>query len=253
MPAMAVVTQEYVDVPVGELAMRTFVAAPRSLTGVGSPPPGIVFYSDIFQLTEPTLRWCVRLASYGFLVAAPEIYHRIEPAGTVLGFDDAGKARGQHDADATPVAHFDADAAAALDWLQQQAGAAVGAAGHCTGGHLAFRAAFDPRVRATACWYPTGLHDGKLAAEPDAGSLARSGEIRGDLLLAFGSRDPHTPDAGRDAVRDGLRATGTMARTTWLEYEAEHAFGRDVGPRYDPEVTDEAFAQTVAHFRRAFA
>ena len=101
---MAVVTQEYVDVPVGDLAMRTFVAAPRS----PGPHPAIVFYSDIFQLTEPTLRWCVRLASYGFLVAAPEIYHRIEPSGTVLEFDDEGKARGQRDAETTPVGHFDA-------------------------------------------------------------------------------------------------------------------------------------------------
>jgi carboxymethylenebutenolidase len=40
---------------------------------------------------------------------------------------------------------------------------------------------------------------------------------------------------------------------TWLEYDAEHAFGRDIGPRYDPEITDEAFAQTVAHLRRTLA
>jgi carboxymethylenebutenolidase len=243
---MSVVSRDYLDIPVGELAMRTFVTAPRT----AGPHPGVVFYSDIFQLTEPTLRWCVRLAGYGFLVAAPEIYHRIEPAGTVLAFDDDGKARGQHDADATPVADFDADIAAALDWLVERcAGAPVGAAGHCTGGHLAFRAAFDPRVRATACWYPTGLHDGKLGADPDAGSLRRAGEIRGDLLLVFGTRDPHTPDAGRNLVRHGVEGVDV----TWLEYEAEHAFGRDVGPRFDPQVTDEAFAQTVAHFRRALA
>jgi carboxymethylenebutenolidase len=246
MPTMAVVNQEYVDIPVGDLAMRTFVVAPRT----AGPHPGIVFYSDIFQLTGPTLRWCVRLAGYGFLVAAPEIYHRREPAGTVLAFDDEGKVRGQRDADSTPVADFDADIAAALDWVGERAsGAPVGAAGHCTGGHLAFRAAFDPRVRATACWYPTGLQNGRLGADPDAGSLARAREIRGDLLLIFGTRDPHTPDAGRNVVRRGLEGTPV----TWLEYDAEHAFGRDVGPRYDPEVTDQAFAQTVAHFRRSFA
>jgi carboxymethylenebutenolidase len=243
---MAVVTQEYVDIPVGDLAMRTFVAAPRT----AAPHAGIVFYSDIFQLTGPTLRWCVRLAGYGFLVTAPEIYHRIEPAGTVLEFDEEGKARGQRDAESTPVASFDADVAAAVDWLSERtAGTPIGAAGHCTGGHLAFRAAFDPRVRATACWYPTGLHDGKLGAEPDAGSLARAQEIKGDLLLIFGIRDPHTPEAGREIIRRGLEGV----RVTWLEYDAEHAFGRDLGPRYDPEVTDQAFAQTVSHFRRAFA
>ncbi len=243
---MAVVTQEYVDIPVEDLSMRAFVVTPRT----AGPHPGILFSSDIFQLTEPTLRWCVRLAGYGFVVVAPEIYHRIEPAGTVLAFDDEGKARGQHDANSTPVAHFDADATAALDWLAARTGGApVGVAGHCTGGHLAFRAAFDPRVRATACWYPTGLHDGKLGADPDAGTLARAHEIQGELLLIFGTRDPHTPPAGRAVVRQGVEGTAV----TWLEYDAEHAFGRDVGPRYDPEVTDQAFGRTVEHFRRALA
>ena len=248
MSDMSRVTHDYVDVPVGELAMRTFVVSPvaSSGTGLGSPA-GIVFYSDIFQLTEPTLRWCVRLASYGFVVAAPEIYHRIEPAGTVLAFDDEGKDRGQRDAEATPVADFEADIAALLDWLADRTdGAPLGAAGHCTGGHLAFRAAFDRRVRATACWYPTGLHDGKLAAETDAGSLARAGEISGELLMIFGSRDPHTPEVGREVIRRGLEEN----QVTWREFDAEHAFGRDVGPRYDPEITDAAFAQTVAFFRR---
>ena len=246
MPAMVTVSREYLDVPVGDLRMRTFVATPTT----PGPHPGVVFYSDIFQLTDSTLRWCVRLAGYGFTVAAPEIYHRLEPAGTVLGFDDAGKARGQRDADSTPVAHFDADIAGALDWLEARAsGAPIGAAGHCTGGHLAFRAAFDRRVRATACWYPTGLDDGKLGADPDAGSLARAGEIGGDLLLVFGARDPHTPPAAREAVRRGVAGL----RATWLEFDAEHAFGRDVGPRFDPEATDEAFAATVAFFRRSLA
>ncbi len=242
-----VVTRQYIDVPVDGRAMHTFVAAPRG----GGPHPGIVFYSDIFQLTDSTLRWCIRLAGYGFVVAAPEIYHRIEPAGTVLGFDDEGKQRGQSDAERTRVADFDADIGAALDHLAQDDrvhGAALGAAGHCTGGHLAFRAALDPRVGATACWYPTGLHDGALGEDADAGSLARAGEIDGELLMIFGIHDPHTPEPGRDEIHRRLEAAS--ARFTWRLYPAEHAFGRDVGDRYDPEATDEAFAETVALFRR---
>jgi carboxymethylenebutenolidase len=224
--------------------MRTFVAAPRT----DGPHPAVLFYTDIFQLTESSLRWAVRLAGYGFLVAVPEIYHRLESAGTVLGFDDEGKRRGQADAEATTVADFDEDVRAALDHLEPRT-SALGAAGHCTGGHLAFRAAFDPRVRATACWYPTGLHDGKLGKDPDAGSLARAGEIEGELLLIWGTRDPHTPAPGRDTVRAALEQAG--ARFRWSEYDAEHAFGRDVGDRYDPEATDAAFAETVALFSAA--
>ena len=245
-----VISREYVDVPVGDRVMRAFLAAPRA----DGPHPAVVFYSDIFQLTEPTLRWAARLAGYGFVVLVPEIYHRIEPAGTVLGFDDSGKQRGQADAEATPVADFDADIAAAVVHLKEHpavADDAVGAAGHCTGGHMAFRAALRQDVRATACWYPTGLHDGKLGREADAGSLARAGEISGELLLIFGARDPHTPQAGRDTVQRAMEESG--ARFVWRVYGAEHAFGRDVGDRYDPEATDEAFAETVGLFRRVLA
>jgi carboxymethylenebutenolidase len=242
---LVVITREYVDVPVGERAMRTFVAAPAA---PGSYP-GVLFYTDIFQLTEPSLRWAVRLAGYGFLVAVPEIYHRIEPAGTVLGFDDEGKVRGQADADATPVAEFDADVDAALAWLAEHSNGSLGAAGHCTGGHLAFRAAFRPQVRATACWYATGLHDGKLGADTDAGSLGRAEEIGGELLTIWGTRDPHTPEAGRELIGTRLEAAGT--KLTWREYDAEHAFGRDVGDRYDPEVTDQSFEETSSLFQRA--
>src|SRR6185436_15240366 len=106
--------------------MRTFVAAPVA----DGPHPGVVFYSDIFQLTEASLRWAVRLAGYGFVVAVPEISHRVEPPGTVLGFDDPGKARGQADVEALTTAEFDEDIADAVDWLGQRC-PMVGATGHC--------------------------------------------------------------------------------------------------------------------------
>lgn len=245
-----VIETDYIEVPVDGLRMRSLLAQPA---GRGSWP-GIVFYSDIFQLTGPTVRWCKRLAGHGFVVLAPEIYHRLEPAGTVLAFDDEGKHRGQADAEATPVADFDADVRAALDFLTTHPNVArsqLGAAGHCTGGHIAFRAALAPEVKATACWYATGLHDGKLGKDPDAGTLARAGEASGELLMVFGTNDPHTPDDGRRTIKAALDESG--ARFEWRLYEAAHAFGRDEGERYDSEATDAAFAETVAFFRRAFA
>jgi dienelactone hydrolase len=112
-----VVNTEYEDISLPGSPMRTFVATPKA----EGEYPGVWCYSDIFQLTPPLLRFCVRLAGYGFVAAAPEIYRRIEPPGTVIPFDDAGRTRGQQDAAKTPVAHLwsvSASAATSLSVLR---------------------------------------------------------------------------------------------------------------------------------------
>ena len=229
--------------------MRMFVAAPHA----GGKYPGILCFSDIFQLTGPMLRASTRLAGYGFVTASPEIYHRIEPPGSAIPFDDAGRTRGLEDAAKTPVAHFDEDRRAAQDYLARYpkvAAGQLGAMGFCIGGHLAFRAALEPDVRATVCFYGTGIHDGKLGADRDARSLERAREIQGKLLLVFGAQDPHVPAEGREKIDLALRASGVDYSIKL--YPAEHAFMRDEGPRYDPEVTDQAFADMIALFREVF-
>src|ERR1700733_10550947 len=244
-----IVNTEYANISLSGSPMRTFVAAPKD----EGQYPGIWCYSDIFQLTAPLLRTCVRLAGYGFVAAAPEIYRHIEPPGTVIPFDDAGRTRGQQDAAKTPVADFDDDCRSGLGWLSKHSRVAqgkIGVVGFCIGGHLAFRAAFQADVRATACYYGTGIHDGKLGQDADAGSLARAPEIRGKLLMVFGSADPHVPEAGRVAI-DGKLRDAKVDYAVKL-YPAEHAFMRDEGPRYDPEVTDQAFADMIGLFRTVF-
>jgi carboxymethylenebutenolidase len=245
-----IIATQYVDIPVADRFMRAFIAAPKS----EGRYPGVLFYSDIFQLTGPMLRACARLAGYGFVVAAPEIYHRIEPPGLVIPFDDDGRKRGLEDAAQTPVAHFDADCRAALDYLGAHTAVAhgqTGAAGFCIGGHLSFRAALQPDVRATVCFYGTGIHNGKLGKDDDAGSLARAGEIRGELLMVWGALDPHIPGEGRAKIEASLKAAGV--NFSQRHYTAEHAFMRDEGPRYDSEATDKAFSDMIEFYRRVFA
>lgn len=244
-----IVTSDYIDIPAEDSPMRLFVTAPKQ----EGRYPGILAYSDIFQLTGPMIRACVRLASYGFVVAAPEIYHRIEPPGSPIAFDDAGRTRGLDDALKTAVAEFDADARTTLDWLAADPRVApgqLGAMGFCIGGHLAFRASFNSDVKATVCYYGTGIHNGKLGKDADSGSLARIGDIRGELLMVWGESDPHIPAEGRATIHAALDAAGTNYRVK--TYPAEHAFMRDEGPRFDPHATDLAFAETIAFYGRVF-
>lgn len=213
------------------------------------PRPGVLLYTDIFQLTESTLRTARRLASAGFVVCVPEIYPRGALAGVALEFDDAGKRAGLDGAAATTTAQFDADRAAVLDYLERRPDVTtLRAAGFCIGGHLAFRAAFDPRVAATVCFYPTGLHNGALGADADAGSLARAADIRGRLMIVFGSQDPHVPAGARAGIVSALYAAGLDDLELHVYRGGEHAFMRDVGPRHDPVLTDLALTEAVSFF-----
>lgn len=243
------ITTQYVDILADGTPMRTLVAAPKK----EGKYPGVLFYSDIFQLTGPMIRATARLAGYGFVVAAPEIYHRIEPPGTAIPFDDEGRTRGLAGAAQTLVAEFDADCRLVLDYLDQHQRVEkgkLGAGGFCIGGHLAFRAALQPDVRATVCFYGTGIHNGKLGKDENAGSLDRASEIRGELLMVFGTLDPHVPEEGRAKIRAELdRATANFSVSL---YPAEHAFMRDEGPRYDPEATDQAWSEMIQFLRRVF-
>jgi carboxymethylenebutenolidase len=234
-------------VPASGYTIRTVVLSP-----VGEGPwPGVLLYTDIFQLTESTLRTARRLAAAGFVVCVPEIYPRGALAGVALEFDDAGKQAGLAGAAGTTTAEFDADRAAVLDFMEQRADmTTLLAVGFCIGGHLAFRAALDSRVTATVCFYPTGLHDGALGADADAGSLARAGSIGGRLMIVFGSRDPHVPADARVQIVSALYAAGLDDLELHVYAGGEHAFMRDVGARHDPALTDLALEEAVSFLSR---
>ncbi len=243
-----IITTEFVDLPVDGSTMRLFVASPKPKGRY----PGVVFYSDIFQLTPPMLRITRRLAGYGFTVIAPEIYHRIEAPGTAFDFE-ADRARALEASSKLPTAAFDADIRAGLNFMKEHPRVDpdhLFAAGFCFGGHLAFRAALQPEVKATTCFYGTGIHNDKLGSDP-AESLRRAAEIQGKLLMIFGTLDPHIPEDGRTTIDKALKAAGVDYEIQL--YPAEHTFMRDEGARHDPEATDQAFGAMIGLFRPVFS
>ncbi|MDX2100253.1 MAG: dienelactone hydrolase family protein [Leptolyngbyaceae cyanobacterium bins.59] len=222
--------------------MRVYVAAPRP----EGRYPGILFYSDIYQLGGPITRLADHLAGYGYVVAAPEIFHRLETIATVIEPDDLGRLRGNDNATRTAIAEYDADTRAVLDWLKGESIVAsdqLGTMGFCIGGHLAFRAALQPEVKASVCCYPTGIHNGKLG-KGTADTIERVSEIQGTVLLVFGTLDPHLPIEGRQTILQRLSTAGVRHQA--LVYEADHTFMRDDGHRYDPVAADAAWKESTA-------
>jgi carboxymethylenebutenolidase len=235
-----------VDLTTPSGPMRTYVFQPAA----PGRYPGLLLYSEIFQVTGPIRRTAALLAGHGFVVAVPEIYHEFEPAGTVLAYDQAGADRGNALKTTKELAGYDADARAVLTWLKTHATCTgrLGVAGICIGGHLAFRAAMNPDVLAATCFYATDIHKRGLGRGLNDNTLDRIGEIKGELLMLWGRQDPHVPLEGRLKIHAALNAAG--ANFTWHEFNGAHAFMRDEGARYDPELALQCYALALGLFRR---
>ena len=243
---MIVVDNEFVELSTSYGPMRTHIVRPAA----PGKYPGIVFYSEIFQITGPIHRTAVMLAGHGYVVAMPEIYHEFESPGAVFAYDQAGSDRGNTLKTAKELASYDADARAALDHLKSREDCTgqLGAMGICIGGHLAFRAAMNADVRAAACFYATDIHKGSLGKGRKDDSLERAKDIHGELLMIFGRQDPHIPLEGRMKIL--ARLNEIDARFTWHEVNGAHAFMRDEGVRYDPELAFQCYGLVFDLFHR---
>ncbi|HLD09597.1 MAG TPA: dienelactone hydrolase family protein, partial [Methylophilaceae bacterium] len=83
---MLIKDDEIADITTPTGAMRAHIFRPVA----PGRYPGILMFSEIFQVTGPIRRTAAMLAGHGFIVACPEIYHELEPAGTVLSYDEEG-------------------------------------------------------------------------------------------------------------------------------------------------------------------
>src|SRR5256885_14465475 len=117
---MTIKDNEFVDLKTPTGLMRTYLFRPQA----EGRYPGILLYSEIFQVTAPIRRTAALLAGHGFVVAVPEIYHEFEPAGTVLAYDQAGADRGNALKTTKELAAYDAHARAGLAFLKKSE--------HCT-------------------------------------------------------------------------------------------------------------------------
>ena len=210
----------------------------------------IIFYSEIFQITAPIERSATMLAGQGFVVLVPEVFHELNPLGTVLAYDDAGKDKGNSDKAQKTLESHDSDTAALVAWNQQQPYCAgpIGAMGVCIGGHLAFRAALNPQVLSAFCLYATDIHSNTLACAENNDSFSRAGDIQGEVFMVFGKQDPHVPAEGRLKLYTHFQHCGLNYQ--WLEVNAVHAFMRDEGERFDPALALEMYGRAKDFFHR---
>lgn len=243
---MTLIDSEFVDLPTSHGLMRVHCFRPSE----DRPHPGIILFSEIFQVTGPIRRTAARLAGEGYFVVVPEVYHEFLPLGTVLGYDSEGADQGNALKVEKTIESYDEDARTCIHFLKNSplCTGKIGSMGMCLGGHLSFRCAMNPEIDAAVCLYATDIHKRSLGKGMNDNSLDRIPEIKGELLMIWGRQDPHISLEGRNLIQKNLNDQGTLFQ--WLEFNAAHAFIRDEGPRYNPALARLCFDHVSELFAR---
>ncbi|KAK2755736.1 hypothetical protein FQN54_005886 [Arachnomyces sp. PD_36] len=222
------------------LIQESYVDVPTKADGEGQ------------MLTGPVARFARQIAGQGYICAAPSSYHEFAgPEGFQYNTEDTD--RGNKFKITKKVPAYDEDSTLSVDYLLSlpTCNGNIGATGMCLGGHLAYRCALDQRVKAAVCFFATDIHSGTLGEGKSDDSLARAGDIKGELVMIFGKNDNHVPAEGRDLIRKTLHEKGvcfTFFEASW----AQHAFIRDElsKGRYDPALTKVCFEMLLELFGR---
>ncbi|TPX57995.1 hypothetical protein SpCBS45565_g08108 [Spizellomyces sp. 'palustris'] len=244
----------HVDLATSTTPIRVFVTEPNLPQYPKARFPAIICWSEIYQVTGPVSRFASQIASRGYIVACPSVYHEFE-GPEPLAYDEKGTDRGNELKITKTLTAYDEDSRVVVDWLLglETCTGRVGSTGMCLGGHLAFRTAFDPRVSSAVCFFPTDIHSHSLGQGKQDDSLQRvkAGDLgHTELLMIFGKQDTHVPRAGRDLIRGTLEDANVTV--SWCEFQAQHAFIRDTSSkgRYDAALTSVCFQQMMELFYR---
>ncbi len=196
--------------------------------GQGSAP-GIVVIQEWWGLNEDIRRVADRVAGAGYRALAPDLYRgrvTLEAAEAAhlmdgLDFQDAATE----------------DIRGAVQHLRLDS-AKVATIGFCLGGALAILTGIHvPENNAVVCWYgipPEGTGDPASISVP----------VQGHFAL----EDSYFTPAQVDALEAELKKGGV--RYEFFRYPANHAFGNETAPNYDPEAARIAWQRSFDFLAR---
>lgn len=210
--------------------------------------PGVLFFMDAIGLRPQIAAMCRRIADWGYVVLAPNVFHREGRAADLAPRADL-REPGEREAFfalAMPrVGALTADLAAqdlpvylaALRALSEvagvPAGVPVGVTGYCMGARLSVRAGcLDPDVVAVG-----GFHGGGLVTDTDDSPHHGLPDARAEFVFGHADQDRSMP---ADAVAELGRALESAGLTATNEVYAGAAHGYSMA---DTAMYDEAAAE----------
>lgn len=216
--------------------MHAYVARPQA----SGPAPGLILFQEAFGVNGHIRSVADRLAQAGYVVVAPELFHRSAEPGLEIPYSEFATLAAPHYA-AITANGLNHDIKAAYDWLQGEAGVQpdkIGSIGFCLGGQVSFRANAVLPLAAAVSYYGGGTHT--------ITDLAK--DLHAPHLFYWGGLDEHISQDQIKQVIDAVEAAGKPYVNTVISY-ADHGFNCDERPSYNKDAAAEAWAFTLAFFQ----
>jgi len=235
----------------GDGVAEAIVATPPSGTG-----PGVLFFMDAFGLRPRIQEMADEIASWGYVVLAPNVFHRdgtaaeIEPhvdlttqEGREAYFQVAGPRIGHLTAD---LANADNDAyLAALTAMPEVTPGPVGVVGFCMGTRLAMRAAGHHPELVAAC---AGFHGGGLVTDGDDSPHLELATSKAEYVFGHADNDRSMTPENAEALGEALDAAGLTAKNEIYE-GAPHGYTMSDTSSWN----EEAFTRAFANLKELYA
>jgi carboxymethylenebutenolidase len=224
----------------------------------GGDHPGVLLYMDAFGIRPQIERMADRVAGWGYVVLAPNVFHR---HGTVEDLAPTVDLRDQHaSADFSGQAFsmvrgltadvVAPDLVAYVDDLLALPGVAdgpIGVTGYCMGARLAVRTACLRPDAVAACG---GFHGGGLATENQDSPHRRLPESRAAYVFGHADKDRSMPTDAIERLEQALDDAGVQY-VSEVYAGARHGFTMADTAAYDEAAADRHYAELEDLFRRS--
>ncbi len=230
-------------IPTADGVAEAIVAPPPSGHG-----PGVLFFMDAFGLRPRIAEMAAEIASWGYVVLAPNVFYRDGSVDEVAPDGDLStpEAREAFWRVAGPrIGHLTADLAvadnatylAALRGLPGVKPGPLGVVGFCMGARLAVRAAGrDPGVAACA-----GFHAGGLVTDAADSPHHELATARAEFLFGHADNDGSMTPANVAALGEALDSAGRTATNEVYE-GAPHGYTMSDTASWNEQAFLRAFA-----------
>lgn len=235
-------TVELTEISTAAGPVEGYLALPE---GAG-PFPGVLFCMDVRGVRPRLAEMADRIASWGYVVWVPNLFHREGTVEQLLPERDLAEpgAREEYMARALPrigrltTNQVLADLPAYLELLRSRpevGDGPLGVTGYCMGARVALRAAtIDPGVGAVGLWH--GAHLVTDNADSPHLGLERS---RARFVAGHAHDDGTNPPEAITTLGAAFEAAGVDAVNE--VYPAAHGYTMTDGPAYDEAATERHF------------